>query len=84
MGKKLYTFNVQVQVILDDNDQEEIGVDWKLPKELSEKAKLYILNNMNDIEENSGSYFVDGLYDIVNCPVDAVQFVLSKNKRSVL
>lgn len=76
MAKKLYTFSVQVQVILDDNDQEEIGTDWKLPKELSKKAKNYIIYNMNEIEENSGNYFEDGLYDIVNCPVDTVQFVL--------
>jgi hypothetical protein len=72
----MYTFYVQVQITLDDNDQEEIGVDWKLPKKISKEAKEYILYNMNETEENSGNYFEDGLYEILNCPVDNVTFVL--------
>jgi hypothetical protein len=73
MAKKTYTFNVQVKVTL--NDEEEPNV-YHFPKELSKVTQKTIVAWLSQLNEHTDGSFEDNVYELVNCPVYNIRFCL--------
>lgn len=70
--KKLYTFNVQVRVTLDDQDT----AGFSLPDTLSIRTKKQIVGWLSETNENTDGHFEDSVYESTNCPVTSIYICL--------
>ena len=73
MTKKMYTFNIQAQITLDDREEPNF---YYLPKNLSQETKKRITALFKECIDTSDIIYGDEMADTIEVPVFSINFCL--------